>query len=218
MAWSLIANAAKVNTTDPVDTTGANFIVCTVADDGVLAVTDNKSNTWIKLTEQGAPNTAHFYCIDPIVGAGHTFSTAHAYGAIAMQAFSNTGEISFDQENGATTAGATSLATGSVTPGVDDELIVTGIEWGGTMSLASINSSFNKTDEVDASTGVNYGVAMAYLIQTSASAVNPTWSWTTSSAANARIATFKAVQPVVGDIVVPSNSTSIGRSYKVVGY
>lgn len=193
MAFSLVTNSAAVSITTGVDTTGANIIICTVADDGTLAVTDSKSNTWTKLTEQGAPNTALFYCINPIVGASHTFSTAHSYGSIAMEAFSNTGTLSFDVENGATTAGATTLSTGSVTPNVNDELVVTGIEWGATMSNSSINSSFTKTNAVNGVSGVSYGVAMAYIVQTTAGAVNPAWSWTTSSAANTRIATFKSV-------------------------
>jgi len=193
MAFSLIANNAGVDTTSGVDTTGANIIVGCISDDGTPTFTDNKSNSWTELTQQGAPNISLWYAVNPIVGAGHTFSTLHAYGAVAMQAFSNTGTLSFDVENGASTGGATSLATGSVSPSVDDELLVTGIEWGATMSNSSINSSFVKTNAVNASTGVNFGIGMAYIVQSSKGAVNPTWSWTTSGAANTRIATFKSV-------------------------
>lgn len=163
-------------------------------------VSDSKSNTWTGLTisATAAQQRARiWYSINPTVGTGHTFTgdggSVTSYQSLFIQAFS-LADISapFDQENGAE-ATATTLQTGSVTPTSNNQIIVALLA---DVAAASqtIDSGFTITDQQALSGGVHYGGAMAYLLQGTAAAVNPTWSWGGASLDNcARIATFKTV-------------------------
>jgi hypothetical protein len=97
----------------------------------------------------------------------------------------------FDVQNGATTAGAATLATGSVTPSQDNSLIVAGLGFNVSSAGPTINSSFTRSSWVNFGSGNNYGSAEAYLVQTTAGAVNPTWTKGNTEAAAATIAVFK---------------------------
>lgn len=172
---------------------------------GTVTFNDSMSNTWVPLTQQnpggvGNQSTSRiYYVVNPIVGSGHTVTaTATGYvGGGYFLAFSGADISSpFDQENGvADFANATSKQPGSVTPTTDNQLVITGLctikDAGGSSGTYSIDSGFAIIDQ-DAATAGLEGGACAYLIQTSAGAVNPTWSWTDASAVGATIATFKA--------------------------
>lgn len=194
MAFSLVQHSAAIHTTTGVDTTGANLIVLFAAYEAGSTVSDSKSNTWTALTPKGSGGVAQlFYCFNPTVGSGHTFSTTPiTYGGIFMAAFSGATSSPFDVENGVAPGSGTSIQTGSVTPSLNNELIITGINLGGSAASPTINSGFTQTDSINANSGVSYGGSLAYLIQTSASAVNPTWSWTNAATNPAVIATFKS--------------------------
>jgi hypothetical protein len=133
-----------------------------------------------------------YYAKNATVGSGHTFTfdgTA-VYPSIGIMAFSGSDTTSpFDQENGAENAGTTSLQTGSVTPSTNAQILVAALGFN-TANTISVNSSFTGLIQQNFTGGVE-GMAMAYLIQTTAGAVNPTFSWSSSSAAAAAIATFK---------------------------
>ena len=126
--------------------------------------------------------------------------------SLAVKAFSGVQATPFDQENGATlTSAGTSHQPGSVTPSEANELVVTGIGFASeaTESNVTIDSSFlpgTMVIDVDWSQvtdGDHFGSALAYKIQSSASAENPTWTWTGSNRAVAAIATFKSIATVV---------------------
>jgi hypothetical protein len=85
------------------------------------------------------------------------------------------------------------LQTGSVTPSENNEVLIAGTGIEGTGRTATINSSFTITDGIAGDGATRMGGYAAYLIQTTATAVNPTWTYSgavTRVAAN--IATFKA--------------------------
>jgi hypothetical protein len=209
-AWgaiSVVANVAAGSvggadvTTGAIDTTGANLLIACVGDfNGAATPTDSKSNTWNPLTVRINVNSGDavklFYAYGSInVGSGHTFTGVSTLApSIAVLAVS--GALStdpFDQQNGTTDAnGVTTKAVGSVTPSEANELITACIGWAAGTSNQSIDSGFTITDNVNYSGGSHMGVALAYLIQGSASAVNPAWSWTTNDSPGTTIATFKA--------------------------
>ncbi len=211
MAFALVANVAAGSsdggnnvTTGGVDTTGATLLIVGVASyDGsgtpvAITVSDSKGNTWTPLTRttflSGAVIVCQFfYCAVPTVGAGHTFSVSStgAFPTLAAAAFTGNTGTPFDQENGGRASGVTSLQPGSVTPTEDDELLVT-IVGSNTTNTLSLDGGFTETDEVAYSGGNHFGASMAYLIQASLAAANPTWSWSNSTGAAAAIATFKA--------------------------
>lgn len=193
------ASGAGLNglTTPNIDTSGASLLVVVLSDyqgATIGTLTDSNNNTWTKLTSHANASLERatiYYCASPIVGSGHnfTYSGTGTFAALAALAFSGASISPFDFENGATAASATSLATGSVTPPEDDCLIIAGLSG---LQTATINAGFTISDQVAFSGGVNLNLAAAYLIQTTAGAVNPTFSWTTPDDAAASIAVFKS--------------------------
>jgi hypothetical protein len=188
------AAAGGTATTSAIDTTGSTLMVMVVANYGVdsstATIVDSKSNTWTALTNyvNGNSNVAIFYAQNPTVGSGHTFSCTGGYCTIFVSGWSGTATTSvFDVQNGASTSGA-SLQTGSVTPSQADSLIISGFGDNDNTAL-SIDSGFTKINQQrnnSSSTGAD-----AYLIQTTASAVNPTWTASGTVARAAAIAVFK---------------------------
>jgi hypothetical protein len=196
MAYSHIVSASAKQTTGAINTTGADLIVLALAYDSASTASDSKGNTW---TFVGSYNTgagqiiALYYCQNPTVGSGHTFSGSLSYGAVAVSAFSGSTSSPYDVKNGtAMGSSGTSVATGSITPSQDNELCVAAIALGGSSASASINGSFTIGTSLNATSGVNYGVGLAYLVQTTAASANPTWSWTNAATNVAMIASFKS--------------------------
>ena len=203
MAFALVASGVKNAggsgaTINAVTSTGANLIVvscCGYVLPNAMTCTDNKGNTYVGLTAQtqsGFQNRL-FYCANPIVGTGHTVTVGGAgltYSVLQVMFFSGAAADPLDIQNGAAPAGArVTLQTGSLTPSVDNALIVAGVCHSGTAS--SINSGFATALNVNYVAASSQGGAASYLIQTAAGAVNPTWSWTGSSIGAASIASFK---------------------------
>lgn len=209
MSYALIANVAAGSsdsndvTTGAIDTTGATLLVAYVAEkesttDATL--TDSKGNTWTPRTEQKDVATANllgrqFEAVNPAsVGAGHTFTVTSSSGqpAVAVAAFSGAHLTTpVDQENGAVDidAGLTTQP-GSITPTEDDELVVTGLGFTANSATLSINGGFTITDQVDQNAN-HRGCGLAYLIQTSAAAANPTWTYSANEYAVATIVSYK---------------------------
>lgn len=211
MAVALISNVdaapgANGGATGAIDTTGATLLVVIVSDfTGVSAAapTDSKSNSWTGLTAktQGNVRTAIFYSVPTSVGSGHTFTYASIGGfpAIAVLAFSGSKSSSpFDVENGAVSAAATSRTTGSILPTEDSEVLVAGLGLAAVTGSPSIDGGFTKADEEIFGAGNNFGLASAYLIQTTAGAANPAWSWSTAVDDAAVIASFKVAAVATG--------------------
>lgn len=192
-------------TSSSINTTGANFLVLAVSYGiSVISVSDSKSNTWTPLTEYGTVSTAFnriYYVENPTVGSGHTFTVTgtNTFPGVAVDAWAGALTSSvFDQQNGnANAASVTSIQPGSVTPGSNDQLVVTTMTNFGdpSNSSRSINGGFTISGQVGNPSGTNYPVALAYLVQTSAAAANPTWSWSAGNPCATAIATFK---PSVG--------------------
>jgi hypothetical protein len=185
-------------TTGANDTTGATFLVATIGDYGLSSTTtvvDSKGNTWTQLNVLTALSSVHnsiFYCESPIVGAGHTFTAngTTSYPSICVAAFAGVGATPFDQQNGTANGGSgTTLTTGSVTPGTDNQLVIAAL--GFTDSGAAIDSGFTIVQQQPNVSSESIGSALAYKVQTTAAAVNPEWSWGSSATAAAVIATFE---------------------------
>lgn len=185
---SQVSQALGVNggTTSGIDTTGSAFIALALsyydATSGAIAagsITDSKGNTYTAATNYTSSNHAVriFYCLSPIVGAGHTFtaSVTATYSVLSALAFSVSPAPSFEAVSGA--AGA---IPGSLTPSVDNSLVISaGVGLGSAGALtADGDFTTHSTAGVD---GVNVAGGIAYLIQTTAAAANPTWSETSTS-------------------------------------
>lgn len=197
-------------TSGAIDTTGATIIFVAVGYDTrstSSAPTDSQGNTgW---TSVGSASAAIYekvqlwYCTSPSTSATHTFSFGGAGGfgdfaSIAIAAFDGISTISpLDQQNSATGTGISTLATGSITPTVANELVITACAVADSTTANAINGGFtpsgaDATYQASAASFVRDGISIAYLIQTSATAANPTWTASASTAMSAIIASFKA--------------------------
>lgn len=213
MAIALVVSASKAAvsgngvTTDAVNTSGASLLVVVLSlftdIDGTYAVNDSYSNTWSPLTPYGGSNAGDydvkiFYVENPTVGSGHTFSTATAsglqYPVLCAAAFSGTVTSGvFDKENGhGNSSSTTSEANSSLTPTNANSLVVTGVVLRGfsDSQTFSLNGGFTKQESQSASAGNSVSGALGYLVQSSAAASAPTWSWTNSDASAVTQAVF----------------------------
>ena len=204
MAWSLIASTIKAagtngGTTDAINTTDADLLIVIVhAWQPTPAPSDNKGNSFTRLTNYRSGNFGSVeisYSKPTTVGSGHTFTAINnnSFLAITAMAFSGSKATSpFDVENGnATTSTVTSRQPGSITPSENNELIISGIAWNGTGGGSpSIDSGMTIAQSLQGSSG-QMGGAGAYLFQSVAAAINPTWSWTPASEVGVAIASFK---------------------------
>lgn len=177
-------------TTSAIDTTGANLLVVAVASyNGATASTlsDSKGNTWNARTAYSDAGTGGivriqlFYASSPTVGTGHTFTGSSpgsgSYPCIAVAAFSGANTTPYASESGDTDGSSGSTdQPGTVTPGSNNNLIITGVAHNNAGSTMSVNESFTISNQTTAVGSQCVGVAMGYQIQTTATARNPTWT------------------------------------------
>lgn len=180
------------------DSTGCDFIVFVAATTGGVTPTfsDSKGNTYTSLTAQsnGTSRIIITYCQAPTVGSGHTFTITGSaiFPAIGVAGFSGSVASPFDQQNGNTTTFGTTVATGSITPGSDNELIIFAGAWT-TTQTSSVNSGMTTIQSLP-SDG-NFGttsVRFDYKIQTTATAINVTMTVGSNDTLTGAIASFKA--------------------------
>ena len=182
---SLIASAsnyafASPITTAGIDTTGAKTIaiyVCTVTAVSTTAVTDSNGNTYTARTiyNNGTVRARWYYCLNPTVGAGHTFTlttTGTPLGGLAVLAFSE--ECTYADESGGSASATTTIQPGSQTPSADGALLVYGVSgFASAISLSSVSIGTIGPNQAGVSS-VCYGFACAYYVQPTAGAINPT--------------------------------------------
>lgn len=193
MAISLVthvgANGSATGvTTAGVNTTGATTIFLAVAAlstaSAAVAVSDSKSNKYYLLSTQAIAGSNGqiqiYFCNNPTVGSGHTFTVSGTsiFASICAAVFSG-GFSAYEKISGATATSVQTIQPGSITPSANGELLITalGEGTGATGSTSnSIDSSFTITDQIHYSTGSYFGASLAYLVQATAAAVNPTWT------------------------------------------
>jgi len=144
-----------------------------------------------------------FAKVSPTLSATHTFTCTASGAATFMNMFvlavsGNTGTpIDVTNHFYANPAPRTSMQPGSITPSLSGELIVTGMAMtNSTDTTAAITGGFHAIT-IPQSTGNSYFGGMAYFVQPSAGAINPTWSWTTGAGVGGStvIASFKGTFP-----------------------
>ncbi len=207
--WTLVANTTTAGTasgtSSAVNASGAKLFVATIGcytNSGAAncnAVSDSSSNTWTRIATGDTVNSFQinmFYVISPTTTASHTFSfacggTGNCFAAMEVQAWTESGTPVFDQ-NSFNHSLTTSTTTGSITPTGNNSLIVSGAMYDGASGSAfSVDSGLTITNQQQLASGVSEGGAMGYLQQTTAAAINPTWSASTASTFIAGIANFK---------------------------
>jgi len=117
---------------------------------------------------------------------------------MAVQAWSGAAVTSpFDVQNGAVNANfpstSTTIQVGSVTPTLNDELIVATASINSAGDTSTVDSGMTTSDTVTNVAATAFGINFAYKIQTAATSINPTFTLSAAEAELAgAIATFKA--------------------------
>ena len=193
------AQASGTVTTSAINCTGANLIVMPVSDYGAVVSsetpTSSPANTWIALgnSQNGVDNVAIFYAKNANVSSSMTFTLNGNFPMIMPMCFSNA-DISapFDQQAQSGVVSGTTCQAGSVTPGVNGEVIVAAFATSQTsLGTVTINSGLTKEDTSPFIGGTAIGGGDGYLVQSVAGAVNPQWSVSTESGYTCTVATFK---------------------------
>lgn len=205
MAIALL-NRTATGTTDlnnitsaSIDTTGASLLVVVVSATASITPTDSQGNTWT-LAVEGTVSGRYvdiWYCANPTTNAAHTFSAASSFKtpAIAAYAFSGTltsGVLDLTSHHDSGSS-QTSWAAGSapVTPSQDGSLLFAALNTAPVSSTPAIDSGYSALGYYSPSvTSQNMGTG--YLVQTTASGSNPTFSWSGSVDACGAVAVFKA--------------------------
>ncbi len=190
MAISYLSRATNASepsshyTTTFSSSAGADCIIVSAArgtDTSALVVTDNTySNSITSLTRQITGNnliSQLFYRLSPVVGSSHQFSIPNSGGGDDIDALAFSGVGSFYSESGAVAANNTdtTIQPGSLTAPEDGCLFVTSVSFFGGQPV-SIDSSFNILYPTGGQNGFPSCV-VAYKIQTTAGAENPTWTY-----------------------------------------
>lgn len=210
---SLLAHTASSSastTTPAIDTSGATLIVAVGGTwNSPPTMSDSEGNTWTVATTTTVANSACsriLYVANPTTGTSHTFTVSGSNApTCAILAFGGAGVL--DQTNEAATNSPpnTLWQPGSVTPGVNGELIVTGFDVDGSSVSPTIDSGFTVTDVVAYGANVE-GIAAAYLVQATAGAIDPTWTYGGGHTIAATIASFR-----------PASALATRRADAVVG-
>jgi hypothetical protein len=201
MAFTLLtsggaATGSSGSTTAGLNCAGANLIVIAVVyvtAAGRPTPTDSNLNTYTFVAEATSAtwSTAIFQCLTPAVGGSMTFAAVGGLSraAICVQAYSVGGTTSALDQTGANAG----TAPGTLTPTAAGEVIVCAIGAPrGSAPANAITAGFTVTNtEVDGTSGAQ-SMAMAYLIETSIVAVNPSWSGGAGTSAGTAIASWQA--------------------------
>jgi hypothetical protein len=190
------ASGGSGGTTAGIDTTGASLLVCAIFanNGGTITPSDSNGNTWTLVT-----SNSDFFKVyrvqNPTVGAGHTFtitgnhSPAAIFAAFSGAHTSSVDDLSSDNDG----IFSSSLQPGSITPSGNNFLVVTACATLDQTNTPAVTAPFssNVIDAFPASSGNYIGGALAYEIQTTATARNPTWSNLNGNSLGASIASFE---------------------------
>jgi len=180
--YMLIANTAQRGitgsgvTTPAINTTGANLLV---VGGQSAAPTDSFGNTWTATPAVG--NSRLYYCVNPTVGAAHTFSNSTSLFPITVSAWSGARPAPLDQDRYSVTGAFT-----TITPPQPGALIIIGLLSNGT--LGRISAPFITLDQIPAATGTHHG-GQAYWAQGDVLPFVATWP-ATGTAVWANLAVF----------------------------
>ncbi len=186
-------------TTDAIVTTGANHCSISISYFPGLpasSVDDSQHNTWTPRTPAtGSASAVILYDAKNITtSAVHTFTVngAASIPGVVVGCFSNVNTTSdFDVENGNHNNSTTTIQPGSVTPGQNNSLIISAMANCNTVTTFAVDASMTIVDTQPNVGGQSCGVSMAYKVQTTATAINPTWTYGATDSLSAVIEVLK---------------------------
>jgi len=196
-------NTFDSSTFGTINTTGANFVAVALVEaaTGTATVSDNFSNSYALacslVDPSGSSRRVSMWRAVNLdsshVGSGHfwTVTCTGCFAAAMAQAWSNMAAAPDDNTStGSDTDGTITL--GTLTPSVASNVLITAV---GRYLASSIDSSFTTAPLpfIDFA-GNNFGIAMAYKVQATATSAAPTWTMAALTNTNfACMADFKGV-------------------------
>jgi hypothetical protein len=223
---------AKANnvSSSGINTAGTSLLVAT----GVVSepfnltptsetVFDSASNNWQYGSAFGPANGASVrvsFVTNPITAASHTFKTLGTYPAVIVYPCFGTSPLyPLAAQSGVPlgTAGTVVQAGASaVTPlEVGDLIVATCAATGTTGLTATVDSGF-ATPTVLSATGSSFGIVASYLVATSTSPVNPTFTLSQSEPWVCALALFTANTATPPPLTGPQINGSIGNGVQTV--
>lgn len=214
------------------DSTGATVIVVGFSSDGGTngvnkpTLSDSNGNTYVEIVGENARSPHSYLAYSSaatgtfVVGASHVVTgtcSGSMYATIDAAAFSGVAAVgTLDQHTGRDggASAASPQQPGSITPAAAGALVVASLAYGSLGSLA-IDSGFTILDQTNEVDGVNWGNALAYLVQGSAAAINPSWTFTSTPAMELTIASFKAA---AGAAFLAANPLVASQAVKRASY
>jgi len=170
-----------------------NFIVISVGSDRTASppnVSDSATNTWYlaaaKIDGGNFGQSRLYFCVNCNTSATHTFTVTgtNQYISFEVASFSGMSTAPFDPSalSSGNCGSCTTVQFGSITPANNNSLVISAINPTSTSTTTSmsINGGFTVIEQVQHASGLNYGSGIAYLVQTTAAAANPTWTITGS--------------------------------------
>lgn len=205
--------ACNATTTTNINTTGASLLVAFGKDFGgdssnTIAMSDSSGNTWIFATStakqscgQGNELEFMYYVLNPITSSTQKFNmkstTSNSVCGLTVSAYSGTAlSNALDGLTANATQGSNTIQAGAITPAVANELFVGGYMGRNNTTVASINSGF--TLYATSTLATNFAVADAYLVSSTISAVNPTWTDTDANCSQEKFAILSSFKPAAG--------------------
>lgn len=195
--------ARRIATAGPIDTTGSSLIVVAVTDNQAGAaptLVDSAGNIWplIRTQTDTVKNRLKMYiCVNPTTSASHTFtySTSNdSFPCVMVLAIrgTSTGTPLDKQNSNPIPAALASGTPGSITPAFNNEIVITAVSAGGNASFPNVPTIGGSYIVSNSQIWVNnYKSAMAYWIQSTATATNPTWTFNGNDTAALMILSFK---------------------------
>lgn len=185
-----------------------------VASEAAATLNDNFGNIYVPGAQYTDGIVIHqlFWSIGGATGVGQqwTVNSPGGFPAVAVAVFDG-GPWSFEVQNGHG-AVASTIQPGTVNPGHNNSIIVCGLTVG-SLGAETIDSGFNISDQQAGVAGQAVGVASAYLIETVAAPVNPTWSVGGASHCATAIAVFfPAVVPPL-TLACANSTAAVGVPY-----
>jgi hypothetical protein len=182
-----IPGGSNGGTSDAIDTTGATLLaVCTSLFGTDNPPTDSYNNEWVEgiLESSSVESTfglAIYYCLNPTVGPGHTFSISSQFSSGSALAFSGVRQLGTPQMSGVNNGVTASIQPGAIAPPENGALFIAAISEASNPvdNSVAVDSDFVLVDQqpYDGAKAC-FGSASAYFIQNGAAPVNPTFTWT----------------------------------------
>jgi hypothetical protein len=202
--WTLVSRtsfgSASGGTTPSINTTTANLIVAEVSSYypvGEPVLSDSKGNTWIALTRHYdlglISSNRLYYCINPTVGSGHTFTLTGSFVSFNVTAFNNTITPTYLAENGNADLGINAyIDCGSLTNTLSNALFICSMSNlnSGTPPI-TLNSGYTQLDSFYNTTAAYISSSAGYKIVNGIVTLNPRFSYTNANYQSASHAVFQ---------------------------